>query len=168
MRNAKSPEEERYLKSKITYIFKHRSKVHKHNAKVAKGLAELAQQIDSLSNFYVVAQAATADRIVINSPSIDKLLTEQKRNKSKQDQLLQEHQTSEAVEEMCLPVMKEEWMDKSFKPMRQLAVTMTYFMRRNLFKEANIELIAEEFEVKKQKVYELVLGKKFESGKITK
>ena len=84
MRNAKSPEEERYLKSKIAYIFKHRSKAHEHNAKVAEGLAELAQQMDSLSDFYMVTQAATADGIVINSPSIDRLLMEQKSNKSKQ------------------------------------------------------------------------------------
>ena len=86
-RNAKSPEEESYLKSKIAYIFKHRSKAHEHNAKVAEGLADLAQQMDSLSNFYVVAQAATVDGIVINSPSIDRLLTEHKNNKSKQDEL---------------------------------------------------------------------------------
>ena len=105
------------LKAKIAYIFKHRSKVHEHNAKVAEGLAELAQQMDSLNNFYVVAQAATVDGIIINSPSIDRLLTEQKNNKSKQDELLQEHQTSKAVEETCLPLMKEDWIDKSFKPM---------------------------------------------------
>ena len=90
-RNAKSLEEESYLKSKIAYIFKHRSKAHEDNAKVAEGLDDLAQQMDSLSDFYVVAQAATVDRIVINSPSIDRLLMEQKNNKSKQDELLQEH-----------------------------------------------------------------------------
>ena len=98
MRNAKSPEEESYLKSKIAYIFKHRSKAHEHNAKVTEGLANLAQQMDSLSDFYEVAQAATVDGIVINSPPIDRLLTEQKNSKSKQDELLQEHQTSNAVE----------------------------------------------------------------------
>ena len=117
MRNAKSPGEESYLKGKIAYIFKHGSKAQEHNAKVAEGLADLAQQMDSLNDFYVVAQAATANRIIINSPSIDRLLTEQKNNKSKQDQLLQEHQTSKAVEETCLPLMKEEWIDRSFKPM---------------------------------------------------
>ena len=116
MRNAKSLEENSYLRIKIAYILKHRSKAHEHNTKVAKGLDELAQQMDSLSNFYVVTQAATADRIVINSPSIDRLLTEQKNNKSKQDKLLQEHQTSKAVEKMYLPLMKEDWIDKSFKP----------------------------------------------------
>ena len=106
-------EEESYLKSKIAYIFKHRSKAHEHNAKVVEGLTELAQQMDSLNNFYVVAQAATADGIIINSPSIDRLLTEQINNKSKQDELLQEHKTSKAVEETCLPLMKEDWIDKS-------------------------------------------------------
>ena len=142
--------------------------MHEHNAKVAEGLAELAQQMDSLNNFYVVAQAATADRIVINSPSIDRLLTEQKNNKSKQDKLLQEHQTSKAVEETCLPLIKGDWIDKSFKPMQQLAATVTYFMRKNLFKEASIELIADEFKLKKQQLYKLVTGKKFKSGKVAK
>ena len=65
MRNAKSPEEESYLRSKIAYIFKHRSKAHEHNAKVAEGLTDLAQQMDSLNNFYVVAQTTTVDGIVI-------------------------------------------------------------------------------------------------------
>ena len=54
-RNAKSPEEEAYFRNKITYIFKHRGKAYEHNAKVAEGLAELAQQMDSLSDFYMVA-----------------------------------------------------------------------------------------------------------------
>ena len=81
-RNAKTPEEEAYLRNKITYIFKHRSKAYEHNAKVAEGLSELAQKMDSLSDFYVVAQAATADGIVINSPSIDRMLMEQKYCKS--------------------------------------------------------------------------------------
>ena len=89
-----------------------------HNANIAEGLADLAQQMDSLNDFYVVTQAATADGIIINSQSIDRLLTEQKKNKSKQDELLQEHQTSKAVEEMCLPLMKEDWIDKSFKLMQ--------------------------------------------------
>ena len=111
MRNAKSPEEESYLKNKIAYIFKHRGKAHEHNAKVAKGLADLAQQMDSLNKFYMVTQAATADGIIKNSRSIDRLLREQKNSKSKKDELLQEHQTSKAVEEMCLPLMKEDWID---------------------------------------------------------
>ena len=102
VRNAKSPEEEIYLRNKIAYIFKHRSKAHEHNAKAAEGLAELAQKMDSLSNFYVVAQAATADGIMINSPVTDRMLTEQKNNKNRQDELLQEHLTSEVVEETCL------------------------------------------------------------------
>ena len=50
-RNAKSPEEKSYLRIKIAYIFKHRSKAHEHNARVAEGQAELAQQMDSLSDF---------------------------------------------------------------------------------------------------------------------
>ena len=90
-RNAKTLEEETYLRNKIAYIFKHRSKAYEHNAKVAEGLSELAQQMDNLSYFYMVAQAATVDRIVINSPSIDRMLKEQKSNKNKQDELLQEH-----------------------------------------------------------------------------
>ena len=72
VRNAKSPEEESYLRNKIAYIFKHRSKAHEHNAKAAEGLAELAQQMDSLSNFYMVAQAATADGIMIDRIMIDR------------------------------------------------------------------------------------------------
>ena len=115
-RNAKSPEEESYLRSKIAYMFKHRSKAHAHNAKAAVGLAELAQQMDSLSNFYVVTQAATVNGIVINSPSIDRMLTEQKNSKNRPDELLQEYFTSKAVEETCLPLMREDWIDKSFKP----------------------------------------------------
>ena len=50
-RNAKTPEEEAYLKNKIAYIFNHRSKVYEHNAKVAEGLSKLAQQMDSLRRF---------------------------------------------------------------------------------------------------------------------
>ena len=167
-RYAKSPEEETYLRNKIAYIFKHRSKAHEHNAKVAEGLAELAQQMDSLSNFYVVAQAATVDEIVINSPSIDRMLMEQKNSKNRQDELLQEHLTNTAVEEMCLPLMKEDWIDRSFKPTRQLAATVVYFMRKNLFKEASVESIADEFKLKKQQLYKLVTGKKFKSGKVAK
>ena len=167
-RNAKTLEEEIYLKNKIAYIFKHRSKAYKHNTKVAEGLSELAQQMDNLSNFYVVAQAAMVDRIVINSLSIDRMLKEQKRNKNRQDELLQEHLTSKAVEEMCLPLMKDDWAERSFKPMRQLAATVVYFMRKNLFKEVNVESIADEFKLKKQQLYKLVSGKKFKSGKVTK
>ena len=77
----KRPEEESNLQNKIAYIFKHKTKAHEHNAKAAEGLAELAQKMDSLNNFYVVAQAATADGIVINSPSIDRMLMNQKINK---------------------------------------------------------------------------------------
>ena len=93
-RNAKTLEEETYLRNKIAYIFKHRSKAYEHNAKVAEGLSELAQQMDSFSDFYIVTQAATADRIIINSLSIDRMLTEKKNNKNRQYELLQEHLTS--------------------------------------------------------------------------
>ena len=55
------------------------------------------------------------DRIVINSPSIDRMLKEQKTNKNRQDELLQEHLTSKAVEEKCLPLMKNDWAETSFK-----------------------------------------------------
>ena len=113
----------------------------------------------------MVAQAATVDGIVINSPSIDRLLTEQKNSKRKQDELLQEHQTSKAVEEMCLPLMKEDWIDK---PTQQLAATVAYFIRKNLFKEASVELIADKFKLKKQQLYKLVTSKKFKSGKVAK
>ena len=167
-RNMKSPEEKAYLRNKIAYIFKHRSKAYEHNAKVAEGLAELAKQMDSLSNFYVVTQATTADRIIINSPSIDRMLMEQKNSKSRQDELLQEHLTSKVVEEMCLPLMRDNWAEKSFKPTQQLAVTVVYFMRKNLFKEASVESIADEFKLKKQQLYKLVMGKKFKSGKVAK
>ena len=111
----KTLEEETYLRNKIIYIFKHRSKVYKHNAKVAEGLSDLAQQMDNLSNFYVVAQAANVDGIVINSPSIDRMLKEQKTNKNRQDELLEEHLTSKAVEETCLLLMKNDWVETSFK-----------------------------------------------------
>ena len=107
-RNAKSSEKEGYLRNKIAYIFKHRSKADEHNAKVAEGSAEIAQQMDSLSNFYVVTQAATVDGIVINSPSIDRMLVEQKNSKNRQDELLKEHLTSKAVEETCLPLMRDD------------------------------------------------------------
>ena len=115
-RNAKTPEEETYLRNKIAYIFKHQGKVYEHNAKVVEGLSELAQQMDNLSNFYMIAQAATIDRIIINSPSIDRMLKKQKSSKKRQDELLQEHLTSKAVEEMCLPLMKDDWAEGSFKP----------------------------------------------------
>ena len=82
VQNAKTPEEESYLRNKIPYIFKHRSKGQEHNTKAAEGLAKLAQKMDSLSDFYVVTQAATEDRIVINSPSIDRMLMEQKIDKT--------------------------------------------------------------------------------------
>ena len=64
--------------------------------------------MSNLNDFYVVAQAAMVDRIVINSPSIDRMLKEQKSNKNRQDELLQEHLTSKAVEETCLPLMKND------------------------------------------------------------
>ena len=114
-RNAKIPEEEAYLRNKIASIFKHRSKAYEHNAKVAEGLSELAQQMDSLSDFYVVAQAATVDGIIINSPSIDRMLMEQKNSKNRQDELKQDHLTSKAVEETCLPLMRDDWAERSFK-----------------------------------------------------
>ena len=167
-RNVKTPEEDTYLRNKIAYIFKQRSKAYKHNAKVAEGLSELAQQMDNLSDFYMVPQAATVDGIVINSPSIDRMLEEQKNNKNRQDELLQEHLTSKAFEETCLPLMKNDWAERSFKPMQQLSVMVMYFMRKNLFKEVNVELIADEFKLKKQQLYKLVSGKKFKSGKVTK
>ena len=107
----------------------------------------------------MVTQAATADRIVVNSPLIDRMLTEQKNNKSRQVELLQEHLTSKAVEETCLPLMKEEWIEKSFKPTWQLAATVVYFMRKNLFKKVSVESIADEFKLKKQQLYKLVTGK---------
>ena len=66
-RNAKTPQEETYLRNKIAYIFKHRSKEYEHYAKVAEGLSNLAQQMGNLNDFYVVAQAAMVDQIVINS-----------------------------------------------------------------------------------------------------
>ena len=124
--------------------------------------------MDSLSDFYMVTQAATADRIVINSPSIDRMLMEQRNSKNRQDELLQEHSTSKEVEETYLPLMRNDWAEKNFKLTRQLAATVAYFMRKNLFKEASIELNADEFKLKKQKLYKLVSGKKFKSGKVTK
>ena len=45
---------------------------------------------------------------------------------------------------------------------------MVYFMRKNLFKEASVESIADEFKLKKQQLYKLVMGKKFKSGKVAK
>ena len=114
-RNAKTLEEETYLRNKIAYIFKHLGKAYKHNAKVAEGLSELAQQMDNLSNFYMVAQAAMVDGIIINSPLIDRMLKEQKSNKKREDELLQEHLTSKAVEETCLPLMKDNLAEGSFK-----------------------------------------------------
>ena len=115
----------------------------------------------------MVAQAAIVDGIIINSPSIDRMLKEQKTNKNRQDELLQEHLTSKAVEEMCLPLMKNDWVETSFK-LTQLAAMVVYFMRKNLFKEANVESIADGFKLKKQQLYKLVSGKKFKSGKLTK
>ena len=89
MRIAKTPKEESYLRNKIAYIFKHRSEAHEHSTKAAEGLAELAQKMDSLPDFYVVTQAATADDIVINSLSIDRTLINQKINRDRQDELVQ-------------------------------------------------------------------------------
>ena len=126
------------------------NRAYKHNARVAEGLSDLAQQMDNLRGFYGVTQAATVDRIVINSPLIDIMLKEQKTNKNRQDELLQEHLTSKVVEEKCLPLMKNDWAETSFKLTRQLAATVVYFMRKNLFKEANVESIADEFKLKKQ------------------
>ena len=124
--------------------------------------------MDSLSDFDVVTQAAMTDGIVLNSPSIDRMLAKQKINREQQDELVQGHLTSKAVEETCIPTMKEEWMEKSFKPTRQLVATVVYFLRKNLFKEVNVELIAKEFKLKKQQLYKLVMGKKFKGGKVLK
>ena len=107
----------------------------------------------------MVAQAAMVDGIVINSPSIDRMLKEQKGNKNRQDELLQEHLTSKAVEEMCLSLMKFDWAERSFKPMWQLAVKVVYFMRKNFFKEVNVESIADKFKLKKQQLYNWCLVK---------
>ena len=41
-------------------------------------------------------------------------------------------------------------------------------MRKILFKEANVESIADEFKLKKQQLYKLVTDKKFKSGKVAK
>ena len=81
---------------------------------------------------------------------------------------MQEHLTSKAFEETCLPLMRDDWIERSFKPTRQLPAMVVYFMRKNLFKEANMESIADEFKLKKQQLYKLVTGKKFKSGKVTK
>ena len=124
--------------------------------------------MDSLSHFYVVTKAATADGIVINSLPIDKMLMEQRNSKNRQDELLQKHLTCKAVEKTCLPLMRDGWAERSFKPTQQLAGMVVYFMRKNLFKEANVELIADELKLKKQQLYKLVSGKKFKSGKVTK
>ena len=51
-------------------------------------------------------QAATMDGIILNSPSVDRMLANQEINKERQDELVQEHSTSKAVEETCLPTMK--------------------------------------------------------------
>ena len=69
---------------------------------------------------------------------------------------------------MCLPMMKEEWAEKRSKPTCQLAATVIYFMTKNLFKEASVESIADEFQLKKQQMYKLVTGKKFKGGKAAK
>ena len=62
----------------------------------------------------MVIQAAMVDGIIINSPSIDRMLKEQKTNKNGQDELLQEHLTSKTVEEMCLSLMKNDWAETRF------------------------------------------------------
>ena len=116
----------------------------------------------------MVAQAAMVDGIIINSPSIDRMLKEQKTNKNRQDELLREHLTSKAVEETCLCLMKNDWAETSFKLTQQLAVMVVYFMRKNLFKEVNVKSIADEFKLKKQQLHKLMSGKKFKSGKLTK
>ena len=72
------------------------------------------------------------------------------------------------VEETCLLFMRNNWVEKSFKPTQQLAVTVMYFIRKDLFKEASVKSIADEFKLKKQQLYKLVTGKKFKSGKVTK
>ena len=50
----------------------------------------------------------------------------------------------------------------------QLAATTVYFLWKNLFGEANVELIAKQFQLKKQKLYKLVTGKKFKGVKVSK
>ena len=80
------------------------------------------------------------------------MLKKQKTNKNRKDELLQEHLTSKVVEETCLPLMKKDWAETSFKPTQQLVVMVVYFMRKNLFKEANVESIADEFKQKKQQL----------------
>ena len=42
------------------------------------------------------------------------------------------------------------------------------FYEKNLFKEANVELIADEFKLKKQQLYKLVMERKFKGGKVAK
>ena len=107
-RNTKTPNEEKYLRSKIASIFKHRSKAHKHNARAAEGLAELAEKMNNLDNFYVVAQAATVDRIILNLPSIDRMLMKYKSNKEQEVWVIKDHSVQELVKETCMPLMKQE------------------------------------------------------------
>ena len=42
------------------------------------------------------------------------------------------------------------------------------FHEKNLFKEASVESIADNFKLKKQQLYKLVMGKKFKSGKVVR
>ena len=70
-----------------------------------------------------------------------------------------------------MPVSPKRFQDRaerSFKLMWQLAATVQYFMSKNLFKEVNVESIADKFKLKKQQLNKLVSGKKFKSGKATK
>ena len=41
-------------------------------------------------------------------------------------------------------------------------------MRKNLFKEASVESIMDEFKLKNQQMYKLVTGKKFKGEKVAK
>ena len=74
---------------------------------------QITKQLEE--GIYMVAQAAMVDGIIINTLSIDRMLKEQKTNKNRQYELLQEHLTSKVVEETCLSLMKNDWAETSFK-----------------------------------------------------
>ena len=107
----------------------------------------------------------TVDGIVLNLPSIDRMLMKQKSNKEQEVWVIKDHSVQELVKETCMLLMKQEWCSDSFKLTRQLAVTLVYYLSKYLLNEANVEVTAKEFGLNRQQLCKLVTGKKFKSGK---
>ena len=164
-RNAQTLEEEQELKREIENVFQHLAQAHMHSSKAAAGLAGLAKKVKKVDDYYMILSVATTPVIQMYSPIVDRLMDIRKKHKDREAELIKQKPVEQLVAETCLPCMKEEWKADMYRPVRQLAATCTFFMRKTMFNEANVEKIAKEFEISRPYLYKLTSGRKFLGGK---